>query len=94
MFRTKIIRGSIDRPEITLILKTIPREHLSGFDPLYFLIEEGTEKTTIRGTTNGDRLEGSIIERKVEAATLEEILKTIIFIDGRKKVSKAVDTIR
>ena len=63
MFRTKITRGSIDRLEITLILKTILREQLGGFDLLYFLTEEAiSKKKTIRASALGDSLKESVTE--------------------------------
>ena len=38
IFYTKVIRSSIDRLDITYVLKTIPKAQLSSYDPLFFII--------------------------------------------------------
>ncbi|EME77511.1 uncharacterized protein MYCFIDRAFT_146178, partial [Pseudocercospora fijiensis CIRAD86] len=38
-YETKIIRSSIDRPEIIYIIKFIPREYLTDYDMLYIVID-------------------------------------------------------
>ena len=39
LFYTKVIRSSIDRPNITYVLKKIPPKKLKEFDYLYFLLK-------------------------------------------------------
>jgi len=39
LFYTKVIRSSIDRPNITYVLKKIPPKKLGEFDYLYFLLK-------------------------------------------------------
>lgn len=51
-YQTKIIRSSIDRPDITYILKTIPKERLGDYDMLYFILKHAV-------TTQGDAAEAT-----------------------------------
>ena len=58
-----VIRTCINRPDITYIIKTIPKENIENYDILYYFLDNIVD-------TNGN-------------AILKNILKTIIFVDGR-----------
>ena len=87
-FYTKVIRSSIDRPDITYVLKKIPRENLGNFDQLFFLLQGGGSRmATLQDMKDhpGDGL---------SEATPHAIKKTMIFVDGRKHVQNMAETLR
>ena len=87
---TKVIRSSIDRPDTCYILKKIPRERLSDFDLLYFVVRgAATQMTTLEDIRKATEKKSQTGE-----ATPDKIQKTMIFVDGRQYVKNAVDTIR
>ena len=87
---TKIVRSSIDRPDICYVMKKIPNGHLGSYDLLYFVVcGAATQMTTLEDVRKAT-------ERKIQdgEATPQKIQKTMIFVDGRRYVQDAVDTIR
>lgn len=50
LYETKVIRSSIDRLEISLIFKTIPRAEQGNFDWLYFLTNNAIDLFTGEAT--------------------------------------------
>ena len=91
IFYIKVIRSSIDRPNITYILKKILKSQLSNYDPLYFIIYGATTQFTLFQAIKD--AEGDNVPKNGKA-TPHLIKKTIIFIDRRKQVQTAVNQAR
>jgi len=65
IYQTKVIRTSIDRPNILICVLPLCKVKVDLWEALYFLLD---------------------ICVTLDTAILEQILKTIIFIDGRGSV--------
>ena len=90
-FYTKIIRSSIDRLDITYILKKIPKAQLGNFNLLFFIIYGATiQFTSFQAIKDAE----SDNVPKNGKAIPEKIKKTIIFIDSRKQVQSFVEQVR
>ena len=74
------IRTTINRPEIGIIRKELPRGTKSSYRLLYFLIDDAAESKE----AEGDELR----------PTPERIKKTVVFFDTKKSIRACVDTIR
>jgi hypothetical protein len=83
-YRTTVIQTSVNRPEIALVVLPISR-HMSGtgkggYPLLFFLLNKAVEK--------------AIEDPDVDITSPRSIPKTVIFIDGRAKISMCVRFLR
>ena len=90
-FYTKIIRSSIDRLDITYVLKKISKAQLGNFNLLFFIIYGATIQFTSFQAIKDAK--GNNVPKNGKAI-LEKIKKTIIFIDSRKQVQSFVEQVR
>jgi len=74
-YQTEVIRTSINRDDISIVVEPIPRGRVQSYDRLQFLMDES-------------------VDAEARTATPERIQKTIIFIDGRRKVDQAATYLR
>lgn len=78
-YKTKVIRGSCDRPTISYLIKRIPRDHLGDYDFLYFECAEAAEVNEETGMME---------------ATPHKIPKTLNFVDRHKAIQNGVGIMR
>ena len=76
-----MIRTSINRDNLFICIRPIPRRKLNSFNTLYFLLNANTESAT-----------ASIVN--ITTPTPERIPKTIVFINNITKIQTAVEYLR
>jgi superfamily II DNA helicase RecQ len=81
-WQIKVIRTSVNRSDLFIYIRPIPRRKLNSFNILYFLLDVSTE--------SGDSTESG----EVIILTPERIPKTIVFIDSIAQVQAAADSLR
>ena len=74
----RIMRTTIDRPEIAIIRKELPQNSKSSFGTLYFLFDEAAD----------------LQDNKPSKPTPERIKKSVIFFDSKGDIRSCTDTLR
>ena len=69
MYQTKVIRTSVNCPNVSICVLPLGKGKMDLWDVLYFLLDVCIDLNTV---------------------VLEQIPKTIVFIDGRRSIQEAV----
>jgi hypothetical protein len=79
-----IIRITIDRPKVSFQVFPLLRKKIISFNYLYFIVDKAIEIINIISNTG-------ILEKKL---ILDNIPKTIIFVNAQKTIRKTIAVVR